>query len=47
MKSVGMTEPKGLATFVALGASQLRCGLREKVFCPGLSWKKPSKRPGV
>ena len=41
MKSVGMTEPKQMATFIALGGIVTASGLREKVLSPGLILKMP------
>ena len=47
MKSVGMVEPKCMATFVSLGGIVPVLWFEKKVFCPKLNCKTPSRRPGV
>ena len=42
-----MTEPKLMATFIALGGLLTNLGLREKVFPHGRDWRMPSRKPGV
>ena len=47
MKSVGMTEPKQMATFIALGGIATALWFERISFPHGPNWKTPSKRPGV
>ena len=43
MKSVGMTEPKQMATFIALGGIATALWFERKVFLHGWNWKTLSK----
>ena len=47
MKSVGMTEPKQMATFIALGGVATALWFERESFPHGWNWKTLSKRPGV
>ena len=44
MKFVAMTEPKRLATFVALGGIDTVLCFKRNFFCPEPKWKTPLKR---
>ena len=43
MKSVGMTDPKSMATFIALGGNATASWFKRKSLSPGLISKTPSR----
>ena len=47
MKSVGITEPKQMATFTALGGIAIALWFERKRFSLWAELKAPLRRPGV